>query len=115
MKKIEYSQIVRRKLRELKIHLAREFGTEISRKAIKSITNTARDLEIFPQRGISVTDMYDIECDYRYIYVNHNYLFYRIENDKIIIVEMFDNREDFMFKLFGITTINQESIDYWNE
>lgn len=45
--------------------------------------------------------MYDIECDYRYIYVSHNYIFYRVEKDAVIIVEMFDEREDFMHKLFG--------------
>ena len=47
--------------------------------------------------------------------MGHNYLFYRIEADKIIIAEMFDDREDFMYKLFGISTISQESIDYWDE
>ena len=59
--------------------------------------------------------MYGIECDYRYIYAGRNYLFYRIESDKIIIAEMFDEREDFMYKLFGITTTTQESLDYWDE
>ena len=52
--------------------------------------------------------MYGIECDYRYIYAGRNYLFYRIESDKIIIAEMFDEREDFMYKLFGIITTTQE-------
>lgn len=42
-------------------------------------------------------------------------MFYKIEADKIIIAEMFDDREDFMYKLFGISTISQESIDYWDE
>ena len=56
-----------------------------------------------------------IECDYRYLYVSHNYVFYRIESEKIIIVEMFDEREDFMYKLFGISTRTQESIDYWGD
>lgn len=42
-------------------------------------------------------------------------MFYRIEADKIIIAEMFDDREDFMYKLFGISIISQESIDYWDE
>lgn len=59
--------------------------------------------------------MYDVECDYRYIYAGHNYLFYRIENNKIIIVEMFDEREDFMYKLFGISSMSQDSEDYWGE
>ena len=67
------------------------------------------------KKGIAVSAMYNIECDYRYLYVSHNYVFYRIESEKIIIVEMFDEREDFMYKLFGISTRTQESIDYWGD
>ena len=67
------------------------------------------------KKGISVSAMYNIECDYRYLYVSHNYVFYRIESEKIIIVEMFDERKDFMYKLFGISTRTQESIDYWGD
>ena len=107
MKKVEYSQIVRRKLKNLRARLTSEFGAEVSRKSIKQ--------EDFAERGISVSSMYGIECDYRYIYAGRNYLFYRIESDKIIIAEMFDEREDFMYKLFGIATTTQESLDYWDE
>ena len=109
MKKVEYSQIVRRKLKVLRGRLTSEFGSEVSRKSLKQITDAARSLEKFAERGVAVSAMYDIECDYRYLYVGHNYLFYRIE------AEMFDDREDFMYKLFGISTISQESIDYWDE
>ena len=42
-------------------------------------------------------------------------MFYRIEENRIIIVEMFDDREDFMYKLFGIRSISQESSEYWDE
>ena len=115
MKKVEYSQIVRRKLKMLKVRLTAEFGTKVATKALKEITDAARGLETFEEKGVSVASMYDIECDYRYLFVGHIYLFYRIEADKIIIVEMFDDREDFMYKLFGITTTSQETLDYWNE
>lgn len=115
MKKVEYSQIVRRKLKALRGRLTSEFGSEVSRKSLKQITNAARSLENFAEKGVSVSSMYDIDCDYRYLYVGHNYLFYKIEKDKIIIAEMFDDREDFMYKLFGISTTSQESLDYWNE
>jgi plasmid stabilization system protein ParE len=97
------------------MRLTKEFGPEVSRKSIKQITDAVRGLENFEEQGISIEAMYGIEYDYRYIYVGRNYLFYRIEKDKIIIVEMFDDREDFMYKLFGITTTTQESIDYWDE
>lgn len=115
MKKVEYSQIVRRKLKNLKARLARELGAEVSGKSVKQIMDAARGLEDFEEKGISVSSMYGIECEYRYIYAGHNYLFYRIEKDKIIIAEMFDEKEDFMYKLFGISTTTQESLDYWDE
>ena len=115
MKKVEYSQIVRQKLKNLKARLTSEFGSEVSGKTIKKITGVAKGLGSFEKKGILVSSMYDIECDYRYIYVGHNYLFYRIEKEKIISVEMFDEREDFMHKLFGISTTSQESDDYWDE
>lgn len=115
MKKVEYSQIVRRKLKALRVRLTSEFGSEVSRKSLKQITDAARGLENFAEKGVLVSAMYDIDCDYRYLYIGHNYLFYRIEKDKIIIAEMFDEREDFMYKLFGISTTPQESLDYWDE
>ena len=115
MKKLEYSQVVRRKLKALRVRLTDEFGSEAAEKALKRITDAARGLEDFAEKGVAVSSMYDIDCDYRYLYVCHNYLFYRIENDRIIIVEIFDEREDFMYELFGISSISQESIDYWEE
>lgn len=115
MKKVEYSQIVRRKLKVLRERLTSEFGSEVSRKSLKQITDAARSLEKFEKKGILLSAMYDVDCDYRYLFVGHNYLFYRIETDKIIIAEMFDDREDFMYQLFGISTTTQESIDYWDE
>lgn len=115
MKKVEYSQIVRRKLKSLKVRLASEFGSEVSRKSLKQITDAVRGLESFAEKGVSVSAMYGIECDYRYLYVGHNYLFYRIEKNKVIIAEMFDDREDFMYKLFGISTTSKETLNYWDE
>lgn len=114
MKKIEYSQILRKKLHSLKAELIQNFGTEVAGKSIKKITDAVRSLAKFEKKGIAVSAMYDIECDYRCLYVGHNYVFYRIEKDKIIIVKMFDEREDFIYKLFGISTRSQESADYWD-
>ena len=115
MKKLEYSQVVRRKLKALRVRLTDEFGSETAEKALKRITDAARGLEDFAEKGVAVSSMYDIDCDYRYLYVGHNYLFYRIEESRIIIVEMFDDREDFMYKLFGIRSISQESLEYWDD
>ena len=94
MKKVEYSQIVRRKLKTLRVRLTNEFGLEVSKKSLRQIMNAARSLEKFAERGVAVSEMYDIQCDYRYLYVGHNYLFYRIEADKIIIAEACTHHAD---------------------
>lgn len=79
--------------------------------------NTHRLLEeTFPQSGTRISLQYDIECDYNYIFLEQNYFFYRIKDkDTILILEMFNEKEDFMRKIFGIVTTSQETIDYWGE
>ena len=87
MAKLEYSQIVRRQLKKLRSELTQRISSQ-----------------------------YDVESDYSYIFVEHNYFFYRLTaNETILILEMFHEKEDFMRKLFGIVTTSQETIDYWKE
>ena len=115
MKEIEYSLIVRNKLKKLHKELIQKYDAKFAKDLLKKITASVRDLEVFELKGIAVSDMYDIECDYRYFYTNHQYIFYRIEKNKIIIVEVFDEREDFMWKLFQIDTTSQETYLFWKE
>lgn len=115
MKNLEFSQIVRNKLRELKSEMLSKYGDEFAGKCIKEITSVLRRLERFSTIGVRIAEMYDIDTDYYYIFINHNYFIYRIELHKIIIVQMFNEKEDFMIKLFGISGRTKESIDYWGE
>ena len=113
--KLEYSQIVRRKLKTLKSYLTEQYGEELAKTAIKKITNRARDLQMNPDLGVDLSAKFDIDTDFRVLFVNHNHLFYYKDRDTIIIAEMFGEKEDFMYKLFGISGLTQESIDYWRE
>jgi hypothetical protein len=79
------------------------------------MTKAVRRLEEFSDSGVDMSQMYDVDTDYFYIFTHHNYFIYRIEGDKIIIVQMFNEKEDFVMKLFGISGRTQESIDYWGE
>jgi hypothetical protein len=79
------------------------------------MTKAVRRLEEFSDSGVDISQMYDVDTDYFYIYANHNYFIYRIEGDKVIIVQMFNEKEDFMMKLFGMSGRTPESIDYWGE
>lgn len=116
MAKIEYSQIVRIKLNELKERLTEDYGREKAKAIMTKMTKGVRKLEAFPQSGIKISSLYDVDCDYCCLFVEHNYFFYRMKDeDTVLVLEMFHEKEDFMRKLFGIITTSQETIDYWDE
>lgn len=116
MIRLEYSQIVRRKLKKLRNELTENYGEKCSKRILLNITQGVRRLETFPKSGTKISSQYDIESDYRYIFVEHNYFFYRIKDkNTILILEMFHEKEDFMRKLFGIESTSQDTIDYWGE
>jgi len=91
---LEYSQIVRSKLKQRKIELIQSYDEDKSTAIINRIVKSIRRLEMFPQSGTAVSSQYGIECDYRYIFVEHNYFFYRMKDgNTILILEMFHEKE----------------------
>ncbi len=57
-------------MQALKQRLTRKFDATVSKKNLKRITDAAKGLEVFPQKGILLSELYDIESDYRY---NNNF------------------------------------------
>ena len=58
---------------------------------------------------------YDLDCDYYMLFVEHNYFIYRTTDEMIVILEIFHEREYFIYQMFGIVTTSQETLDYWGE
>ena len=104
MKKIKYSPDAADKLRELKKTITQQYGAEKAKSILKSITDAIRGLGENEKKGPEVSRMFGVGTDYRYLFVSKNYMFYRIEEDCIRIVNLYHEREDFMWQLFGIDT-----------
>ena len=102
-------------MRELKKYLDFQFGGDVRKRVIKEIGGSVRSLRENEQIGISVREMYGVDTECLCIFVAKNYVFYRIEPDCIYVVNIYNEREDFMMDLFGISGRTQESIDYWGE
>ena len=115
MKKIKYSPDAADKLKALKKAITLQYGSEKAKEITKSIMESISILSDNEKKGPEVSKMLGIGTDYRYIFVSKNYVFYRIEDDCIRIVNLYHEREDFMWQLFGIDTTPQETIDYWKE
>ena len=115
MKSVEYPQLVKRKLLKLKKELTREYGEEKTKKILTAMADRVDMLGQHEESGVNISRMFDIDTDYWYLFTNHNYFIYRIEAKEVVIVQMFNEREDYMVKLFGISGRTQESVDYWGE
>jgi plasmid stabilization system protein ParE len=115
MNKLEYSALVKKKMKALKEWLTEHFGEDTAKAVLSGITDDADILINFEKSGTCIAEMYDIDTDYWYLFTHQHYLIYRKEKGKVTIVQIFNEREDFMMKLFGISGRTQESIDYWGE
>ena len=115
MKKIKYTPDAADKLREIKMAVWQEYGADSAKKIVKRITDAIRGLCDYEEKGPEVSKMFDVVSDYRYIFVSGNYVFYRIEDKCIRIINLYHEKEDFMWQLFEVDTTPQETIDYWNE
>ena len=115
MNRLVYAPLVRNKLKRLKKWLTDHFDSDTAGEVLRGITSDADILIDYEKSGTNIAEMYDIDTEYWYLFTHQHYLIYRIEPKKIVIVQMFHEREDFMMKLFGISGRTQESIDYWGE
>ena len=114
MRTVIYSNTVIEKLQILKDLLTDEYGKKKSDTIIKNIAGKLDNLGMF-NSGEYVKDRFGIDCDYMYLYIEPNFYFYKECSDKIDIIEMFHEKEDFIYVLFGIPMRSKESIDYWGE
>lgn len=112
---MEYSPVARQKLLKIKCETEEKYGETIAKRILENMLKSIRQLMLFENKGISLNATIGIQCDYRYLYVEHNYVFYRVDDRSIKIVDILNEREDFMRILFGIETISEATLNYWQE
>ena len=105
--KIRYSPDARDKLRKIKSDTNAQFVSKII-TAIKKLKDN-------PRKCPTIENMLGIPSPYYFLHAVHNYIFYRIEEEIIYVIDIYNEREDFMWDMFGIRLRTDESIDYWGE
>lgn len=115
LKKIAYSAIALSKRRAIKREIKEKYGQCVADRVSKHMSQTVAKLKQFPEMGVSLRGQYDLDCDYYMLFVEHNYIIYRIMDDMVMILEIFNEKEDFMYQMFGVVTTSQDTVDYWGE
>ena len=109
MKQIKYTPDAAERLRDIKGKVSQEYGKDKAKSVVGKITKSINDFLKYENKGSAVQNMFGITSDYRYLYIAPNYVFYTVEDKCIRIVNIYHEREDFMWQLFGIDTTPQEN------
>ena len=88
-------------------------GENTFQKIISSIDN----LGIYSTLGRNIKIYYNVDCpDHWYLLISHrNYFVFSKTEELITVLKMYDEKQDFINDLFGISMRSRESIDYWEE
>ncbi len=115
MKKIDFTPESILDLQKIKAYVEEKFGEKVADSVIKRIVNSIETLQALPDSGIDMLARYGINTDYLCLITNGNYVFYRNEYDIVKIIRVLNEKQDFLYILFGIKTTSQETEDYWGE
>ena len=83
MPKVEYSPAALEDLQLIHEYILSNWGEDVAKRALKKITSDIRRLEQYPVSGVDLGKSIDVPTDYRYIFSEKNYIFYRLELNKV--------------------------------
>ena len=107
--KVRYTPEALRDLQRISASIMEKFNNEtVEKRVLKNITGAIRGLEVFPYKGVEVQAGVGVLTDYRYIFNEKNYVFYRIEEEEISIIRILNEKQDYMRVLFGISEVEDE-------
>ena len=99
MKLIMYTPDAADKLRTINEYITMYYGSQKAKEVMTTMIKSIHRLTDNEKIRISIKDMFGLSCEYRYIFVAKNYIFYLIEENTIQIINIYHEREDFLHKL----------------
>jgi plasmid stabilization system protein ParE len=108
MAKVHYSHLALDDLQHLNDYILTHWGEPLARRTLQKIAADIRRLEQYPALGVDLGKIVDAPSDYRYIFSEKNYVFYRIEADTIRIIRILNEQQDYIQQLYGL---NQEPLE----
>ena len=102
-----YTPKARNDLLQIKESIIEKFDDEdLAKKILRKMTETVRQLITFPYLGQELSGITGIYTDYRSLFCEKNYVFYRIEADRVCVIRVLNERQDYMRILFGVLEKN---------
>ena len=99
-----YTPRARNDLVNIKESVIEKFDDEnLAIEVLKKITKTVRQLVMFPYLGQELSGITGIYTEYRCLFCEKNHVCYRVEEDRICVIRVLNEKQDYMRILFGIS------------
>ena len=97
MRKIMYAPEALEDLKKIKANIIENFDDEeVAVRSLRKLMDKIDVLTDFPYMGEEVRKLLDINNDYRCLFCNPDYVFYRVEEEYIRIVAVVNEKQDFI-------------------
>ena len=107
----EYSPAAKIDLLLIHKQIEENFGIEVAKDVLRRITAKIRRLEQFPLSGVYLGEVIHSITDYRYIFVEKNYVFYRFERDSIKIIRVLNQKQNYIDHLNNVDVTEPNESD----
>lgn len=99
-----YTPRAKEDLHDIKEYVIEKFEDEkLALDVLMRITKMIRQLTTFPYLGKELVGLTGIYTEYRSLFFEKNYVFYRIEENRICVIRILNEKQDYMKILFGIS------------
>lgn len=104
MPKLEYSPMALDDMQHLRDYIITNWRENVSKRILKKMTLDIRRLEEYPLLGVDLGKIIDVPTDYRYLFTEKNHVFYHLEVDKVRVVRVLNEQQDYILHLFGVSS-----------
>ena len=99
--KLKYTPEAIRDLQAIREYIGKILhNPKAARRIVGNIIEQCESLKEYPKMGISFRERLDEETDLRYLLCEKYLAFYRIAEDRILVVRILDGRTDYLSVLF---------------
>lgn len=102
MSRVEYSPLALEDLNRISDYITDNWGKNVANGILKRITSDIRRLEQYPLSGVNLGKIIDVSTEYRYLFSERNYVFYLLELDRVRIIRILNENQDYIQHLFGV-------------
>ena len=107
---------IKYKLVELRELLIESQGQKKGKKTFDSILSAIDNLAIF-EVGRNIKEEFNVDCPNNWflLYSHMNYFIFSRTDSVVTVLKMYNEKQDFIYDLFGVEMRSQASKDYWGD